>query len=326
MNPPLIRRDFLHAAGAVLAGAALPGMSTAAEPENEADKAVKALYESLTEPQRKIMCHDWDKKGYGKYPLRLHVTNNWAVSPMQIGSLNKDQQVIVADIFKSVLQPEWPEKLHQQAKDDTGQDWLHDRKIAIFGKPGSGKCQCVVSGFHLTFRAGKDKDSPVAFGGAICHGHQPSGFYEKPGHPSNMFWYQALEAHRVYQILDGKQQEKALLTKDMPYYEFGKGIDRTPILPESVFVNPMEPDVRFHGKKSQDLPGLPISEMSRDQKEAMAKVMKSLLSPYRQPYQDAVMKCLEKQGGLDPCHLTFYQERTLYNSSAQAERLNRTSE
>jgi hypothetical protein len=230
---------------------------------------------------------------------------------MAIGSLTKDQQAIVGDIFQSVLQPDWPAKLHKQAKDDTGSDWTQDRKIAIFGTPGSGQCQCVISGFHLTFRAGKAKDSPVAFGGAICHGHQPSGFNEKPGHPDNIFWYQAQEAHKVYQLLDGKQQQKALVAKGMPYYDFGKGIDRTPILPESTFPNPMEPDVRFRGAKAVELPGLPIGDMSRDQKEAMQKVLRSLLLPYRQPYQDEVMKCLEKQGGLDKCHLIFYQERTL---------------
>ena len=97
----------------------------------------------------------------------------------------------------------------------------------------------------------------------------------------------------------------------MPYYDFGKGIDRTPILPESTFANPMEPDVRLRGAKVTELPGLPIVEMSRDQKEAMKKVLQSLLVPYRKPYQDEVMKCLEKQGGIDKCHLIFYQERTL---------------
>ena len=52
--------------------------------------------------------------------------------------------------------------------------------------------------------------------------------------------------------------------------------------------------------------------MSRDQKDAMQKVLRSLLDPYRKPYQDQVLvKCLEKQGGCDQCHLIFYQERTL---------------
>ncbi|OAI45022.1 hypothetical protein AYO44_13240 [Planctomycetaceae bacterium SCGC AG-212-F19] len=309
MNTPIHRRDFLHAS-AVAVGSALLPATAAAESVTPADKAVKALYDSLAEPQRKIMCHDWDKPGYGKYPLRLHVTNNWAVSPMAIASLTKEQQALVGDIFQSVLQPDWPEKLHQQAKDDTGVDWMRDRKIAIFGTPGSGKCQCVISGFHLTFRAGTDPSSPVAFGGAISHGHQPSGFFEKPGHPDNIFWYQALEAHKLYEFLNGKQQQTALVAKGMPYYDFGNGIDRTPILPESKFTNPMEPDVRFRGANAAELPGLPIADMSRDQKEALQKVMQRLLEPYRPAYQERVMKCLEKQGGLDRCHLIFYQERS----------------
>lgn len=277
----LDRRGFLQAAGGVLGGSvvdpALASVST--EAETEAERAVKALYDSLTPQQRKVMCLDWDHKGYGKWPLRLHVTNNWAVSPMTVASLGKDQQALVEEVFKSVLSPGWTEKLHQQAKDDTGKHWTQDRKIAIFGKPGSGKCQCVISGFHLTFRAGKDRNSPVAFGGAICHGHQPSGFHEKPGHPGSIFWYQAQEAHNVYKMLDGKQQARALARKGMPYYEFAGKIDRTPVLPDSKLDRVLEPDVRFRGKMAAELPGLSIADMSRDQKEAMKKVMARMLEP-----------------------------------------------
>jgi hypothetical protein len=307
------RREFLQAAGTVATTVALGGWipeSTAAPDGNQtAEMTVKALYDSLSDQQKKAMCFDWDRKGYGGLPLRLHVTNNWAVSNTKIGGLTKDQQALVEEILKSVFNPGWPEKLAQQAKDDTGQLWTEDRKIAIFGTPQSGKCQCVISGFHLTFRAG-GSDTPVAFGGAICHGHQPSGFHEKPGHPGNIFWYQAQEAHKVYQLLDGKQQQQALVRKGMPYYEFDGKIDRTVILPDSKFDRAMEPDVRFRGPKA-DLPGLPISAITRDQKEAMQKVLSSLLEPYRKPYQERVLKCLEKQGGLDACHLIFYQEHTL---------------
>jgi hypothetical protein len=313
------RRDFLRSSLAAAACTALAPLgrresagrcSAAPSPESPADKAVRALYESLDARQRKAMCFDWDKKGYGRLPLRLHVTNNWAVSPVTVGALTAEQQALVGAILDSVLEPGWPEKLARQAKDDTGKPWTEDRKIALFGTPGSSKCQCVISGFHLTFRAGGDTDARAAFGGAICHGHQPSGFYEKPGHPGNIFWFQAQQAHLVYRILDGKQQKKALVLKGMPYYEFDGKIDRTPILPTSKLDRPMEPDVRFRGPKAE-LPGLPVADMTRDQKEAMGKVLAGLLSPYRKPYRDRVLKCLDRQGGLDRCHLIFYKERTL---------------
>jgi hypothetical protein len=249
-------------------------------------------------------------EGPGGLPLRLHVTNNWAVSSTAVAALTGEQQALVEEVLKSVLNPGWPEKLARQAQDDTGKPWKQDRKIAIFGTPGSGRCQCVISGFHLTFRAGSAAAGHAAFGGALCHGHQPSGFHEKPGHPGNIFWYQAQEAHKVYQLLDGKQRQKALLARGMPYYEFDGKIDRTVILPDSKFNRAMEPDVRFRGP-SADLPGLPVAEMTRDQKEAMMKVLAALLEPYRPAYREQVGKCLEKQGGLDKCRLVFYQERTL---------------
>jgi len=298
-------------AAAVAGGSMLDALAlAAADAVSPADAAVKALYDSLSGQQKKAMCFEWDKKGYGGFPLRLHVTNNWAVSSTPVGALTMDQQGLVEEVLKSVLTPGWPEKLAQQARDDTGKPWTQDRKIAIFGTPESARCQCVISGFHLTFRAGGAKDAHAAFGGAICHGHQPSGFNEKPGHPGNIFWYQAQQAHKVYKLLDGKQQQRALVLKGMPYYEFDGKIDRTMILPDSKFDRPMEPDVRFHGPKAE-LPGLPIAEMTADQKEAMKKVLASLLEPYRKPYQDRALAGLEKQGGLDKCHLVFYKERTL---------------
>jgi len=307
------RREFLRTTAAAVGGSILSATTApGAEPESATDKAVKALYDSLTHPQRKVMCFDWDKQGdYGGLPLRLHVTNNWAVSPIAVGSLNGDQQLLVQHIFESVLEPGWTDKLHQQAKDDTGRTWKEDRKIAIFGVPGSGRCQCVISGFHLTFRAGDERPSTAAFGGAICHGHQPGGFHEKPGHPGNIFWYQAQEAHRLYQILDGRQQQASLVLQGMPYYEFNGQIDRTPILPQSQFDRAMEPDVRFRGEKVAKLPGLPIAELTGDQKRSMQQLLASLLAPYRPRYRDEVLKCLAKQGGIEACRLTFYKERTL---------------
>lgn len=312
------RRDFLGSVAAAASAATVGGAmfatasQAAAAPiaDGVADTAVKALYESLSEQQRRAMCFAWDHKGYGGLPLRLHVTNNWAVSDTRIGDLTGDQQALVGDILNSVLAPGWSEKLAQQAKDDTGKLWTEDRKIAIFGTPDSAACQCLISGFHLTFRAGGDRGAHAAFGGAICHGHQPSGFHEKPGHPGNNFWYQAQRAQKVYEILDGRHQQKSLVATGMPYYEFDGKIDRSVILPDSRLERALEPDVRFRGVKAGQ-PGLPVAEMTGDQKEAVQAVVASLLEPYRKTYQHRVLQCFEEQGGLDKCHLTFYQERTL---------------
>src|SRR5437870_1087659 len=92
----LDRRAFLRTVSAAALGATTLGTvsrSSAAPAERSAaDAAVKALYEALSEPQRKAMCFDWDKKGYSSppLPLRLHVTNNWGVSNTTIAALTRD--------------------------------------------------------------------------------------------------------------------------------------------------------------------------------------------------------------------------------------------
>jgi hypothetical protein len=332
-DTPFNRRAFLkNAAGTALAlagpassGGAKPEASTTSSRLDGTGTAIRALYDTLTDRQKKEICFAWDYRAtpvFGRtpvpskdgkaLPLRLHVSNAWRITPPAITNrfFTREQQQLIQAVFRGIFQPGWPEKLARQAKDDTGQAWGEGQSIALFGTPGKGPVQCVFTGFHLTVRALSDPKSQVAFGGAIAHGHQPSGFYEKPGHPGNIFWYQALLANKVYQILDGKQRRQALIAKGMPYYEYGGKIDRSLVLPGEKYDRPREPDVRFRGPKGT-LPGLPVSGMTRDQKEAVQKVLRGLLDPYRKEYQDQVLTYLTKQGGIDKCHLVFYQEHPL---------------
>jgi hypothetical protein len=85
-------------------------------------------------------------------------------------------------------------------------------------------------------------------------------------------------------MLDGKQQKIAL-----------------------VKALPREQDVGFKGA-SGTLPGLPVAEMSSDQKELCQKVLQILVEPYRKSDQDEIVACMKTQGGLDKCSLAFYQD------------------
>ena len=209
------------------------------------------------------------------------------------------------------MNPGWPERLKQQARDDTGRPW-GNQKIAIFGTPDQGPCQCVITGFHLTLRATCARLSEVAFHGAICHGHQPSGFNERVGHPDNIFWYQAVLANRVYMALDEQQRQRALVRRGMPYYEFDGRIDRQIIYPDSKLRYALEPDVRFRGPGGT-FPGLPIRDMVPDQKAVVRQALTGLLEPYRPEYREQVLRCLAGQGGLEACSMAFYQEHDLGN-------------
>jgi hypothetical protein len=313
------RRAFLCQTAAIAISGGVVGATDAAaqnQPAAEGPSAapIRAFYESLTAEQRRRMCFEWDHRGFTGLPLRLHVTNNWAISPVSLNSFSEAQQRLIDDIIASVMSPGWPERLKRQARDDTNQAWGGGQKIAIFGTPERGPCQCVITGFHLTLRATCQRSPSAAFHGAICHGHQPSGFNERIGHPNNFFWYQAQLANQVYQALDREQRQRALVTRDMPFYMFEGRIDRRHILPDTRLPIALEPDVRFKGPRGA-FPGMSIRDMNREQKLFANLTLDGLLSPYRREYQDQVRRCLERQGGLDACSMAFYQEHDLGNDS-----------
>ena len=124
----------------------------------------------------------------------------------------------------------------------------------------------------------------LAFGGPIFYGHAASGFNEGPHHKGNVFWHQALEANKIFEMLDGKQRKIALVKR-----------------------LPKESAVGFHGPSAQR-PGIPAEELSGDQTDQLKKVLKKLIEPYRQSDQDEALACIKSQGGLKNCSLAFYQD------------------
>jgi hypothetical protein len=293
------RRDFLKGLGVAAAAAITGGIPLFAEPrvfaaptpKSTAETAVKALYDSLTSDQRKEVCFDWDYKHPKKGLLRTHVSNNWHIvgdaKKLTIASdfFTMPQKHLIRDIYTGVFNPEWVAKFDKQLKDDTtGKPWGSEQNVALFGKPGDGKFEFVMTGRHMTIRADGNTEDHVALGGPIFHGHAASGFNEKVHHPGNIFWHQAELANKVYTMLDGKQQKLAMVEK----------------LPD-------ESEVNFRGPQGEK-PGIPCSELKSDQKEALTKVLKSLIEPYRKEDQEEVMACLKKLGGLDKCNLAFYRD------------------
>lgn len=287
------RRSFLYRVGAgVAAAAAIPLLDRAAPaaptPKGSAETAVKALYESLTDDQRKVICFDWNHTEKARGLLRTYVSNNWNITKPRIKSefFTAKQQDLCHDAFKGLINPEWYTKFLKQLKDDTGgKAWGADQSIAIFGKPGDEKFEFVITGRHHTLRADGNTESHVAFGGPIFYGHAAQGFNEAKDHPGNVFWPQALEANKVCDMLDDKQRERALLND-----------------------SPHEAEVAFQGIKGK-FPGLPVRDMSDDQKKQMQKVLKSLVEPFRKDDQDEAMACLNKLGGLDSCSLAFFRDQ-----------------
>jgi len=293
----LDRRRFfptLAAAAAVASGGLrskfMPCAVATTTPSSPSETAVKELWKGLTDAQKSEICFGWDYRDKKRGLLRTFLANHWQITRPCIRSdfYTKKQQFIIHDIFKSLLAPEWYPRFLKQLRDDTfGHEWGTDQSIAIFGNPVEGKFQFVISGRHLTLRTDGGTEGRVAFGGPIFYGHAATGYTEEVHHPGNVFWPQAVKANRVYQMLDVRQRSKALVEK-----------------------LPVEVAIGFQGPAGA-FPGLPVTEMSPDQKKELREVLQTLVAPFRQEDRNAVAECLNQQGGLEKCSLAFYKEDDL---------------
>lgn len=286
------RRAFLEssatAAAALTTGAMLgPSLQAAdtAGSANSAESLVAQLYQTLSEKQKKSICFDWNHKDPKRGLLRTFVANNWNITEPEINDddfYTDQQRELIQDVFESIIHPAWHERYYRQLEDDAG-GFGNEQSIAIFGNPNDGKFEMVMTGRHMTLRCDGDSADHVAFGGPIFYGHAPE-FNEGPTHTDNVFWHQAIAANDLYKMLDGKQQNQAKVGK-----------------------TPREQAVGFKGDKATSA-GLPVSDMSADQREHLQKVLRTLTEMYRQSDQDEVAKCLKTQGGIDACALSFFTD------------------
>ncbi len=292
----MTRRDFVKVSGTAAAAASAAALANPVRADQAAggkqdggaqpEKLVETLYQSLTPQQKEKICFAWDytdERGL----LRTRVQNNWNITDrktLNVGGpfFTSDQQELIEAIFFNLYNPEWHDRIRKQLRDDAG-GYGRRQTMAIFGEPGTGQFEFVMTGRHLTVRCDGDSAENVAFGGPIFYGHAAQGFNEKPDHPGNVFWPQAVKANKLYTMLDGRQRERALV-KEAPH----------------------ESEVAFEGENGNFF-GIPVSELSTDQKQFAQDVLKALLEPYRVSDQNEAAQCLDAQGGLDACHLAFFQ-------------------
>lgn len=287
--PPCDRRDFFKRSAVTVAGAAcLPAVSQAAPRSSTPESLVKVLYESLQPKQRGQICRDWDYMDKSRGLLRSRVSANWQITKPSINSefYTSEQKDLIRKIFEGIVQPDWHTNFDKQLEDDCG-GFGEEQSIAIFGKPGDGKFEFVLTGRHMTLRCDGNSADNVAFGGPIFYGHAPTGGDEEADHAGNVFWQQAVEANKVYEMLDSKQR-------------------KTAEVPQS----PRESSVAFRGSDGK-FTGIPITDLSSDQREQMQLTLEKLIEPFRKSDQQEALQCLKTQGGLDACYLSFYTDKDL---------------
>ncbi|MDP7107058.1 MAG: DUF3500 domain-containing protein, partial [Roseibacillus sp.] len=283
------RRTFLRtstgAAAGIGAASFVPALAAKkkAAPDSP-ETLVKTFHDSLSDEQRKMICFPFDHK------LRLKVDNNWQITKAKVKSFTKDQQAMIKSIFMGIHSEEYAEKVFDQVEWDSGIEGFEGgSSVAVFGKPGTGKFEFVLSGRHCTRRCDGDSVEGAAFGGPIFYGHAGKSFNEGPKHEENAYWYQAVTANEVYQMLDGKQRKVALLGKSR-----GERGNKT---------------IELTGKKT-GLEGIRAGDLSADQKDHLMKVVGDLLAPFRKQDSQEALKYI-KAGGVDNLHLAFYRDENI---------------
>lgn len=280
--PTPSRRSFLKsatAAGLSLSGIPLIGHAAKESPTSET--LVAQLYKALNEEQKAKVCFPFN------HELRSKVDNNWMIVKHSVASVfTADQQDLIKQIFNGLHRDEYVKKVYNQVLHDSdGESFEQSCAVALFGEPGTGKFEFVLTGRHCTRRCDGDSVEGAAFGGPIFYGHAAEGFNEKPNHPGNVYWYQAKRANAVFQALDGKQRELALLPE-------GRKERRSDT-------------VKLTGKK-EGLPGIPYSALAKDQQGLVTDVLAALLAPFRKQDADEAMKLI-KAAGLDTLHMAFFK-------------------
>lgn len=276
----LDRREFLLASG--LGGPALAASAATVGPSQRPETLVSQLHDSLSAEQRETVVLPFDS------PLRSRIENNWHITDARVGRFfSRDQQALIHEIFVDLHAPEFHKSLGRHIVDDFGS--VNNLSVALFGEPKSGKFEFVITGRHCTARCDGDSVEGAAFGGPIFYGHEGESFYEKPTHPGNVYWFQALRANEVFQALDGRQRSLAL----------------RPRAPRERSVHTVEP--------SANPDGLPVSEMTSDQRGLVGDTLGDLLLPFRESDRREAMKLLDQAGGLENLRMAFYENEDLGN-------------
>ncbi len=282
--PDVNRRDFLQTVGLSVAAfstlslaSSFKGAFAAPSSSSKAETAAQKLYETLSAEQKQAICLPFD------HPSRTKISANWAVTKPAIHDpfYTVEQRGLIAETLRGITSEDGHQRfLEQMEYDDGGWDRYH---IALFGTPESGNFQWMLTGRHNTLRADGNCVAKAAFGGPIVYGHGEENAKD------NLFYYQTQEANKVFRALDPQQARQALL------------IDP-----------PGETQVQLQGSRSA-FNGLAVANMTADQQNLLAGVIKTLLAPYREEDVSEAMESLEQGGGLQGLSMAFYQKNDLNN-------------
>lgn len=287
------RRQFMGVVGAgavaAAAGGALPvsPVSAVAPPPAQrrrpvpAEGLIRELYESMSNEQRQNLVFPWNH-GTPNNPTRQRTFNSAFQNRRIAENYTRPQQDLVRRIFRSILSgDEAAERISRNGRWDSSGSFEGCGAV-IFGEPGDDtRFAWVFSGHHLTLRCDGNSETNTAFGGPVYYGHSTPGYSQR-----NVYYYQTEQVQSVFDSLNERQQRQAIATNNP-----GDGLR----------------GVQF--REEGERPGIAYADLSRDQKDLVVSVMRTLLAPYRQDDADEVMRIVRMNGGIEQINLAYYADR-----------------
>src|SRR6516225_10219058 len=274
----------LLAAGSVAAAAVPrvladePAQQPAARNAKPAEALIQELYNNMTaEQKRSNLVLPWNnasRRGMFNSPINQRIGQAYTQA----------QQELIQRILRSIASDE--EGYARITRNGTfdGSRSLQGCGANIFGDPTNGRqFAWVFSGHHLTVRCDGNSEPDAAFGGPMYYGHSPHGYSNR-----NCFYYQTRSVVSVFDSLTEAQRRQAIAV-------------RGPREPREFYDS-----VRF--RPIAQVPGLPISELTTDQRRLVETVMRDILSPYRREDADEVMQLVRRNGGLERIRLGYFRD------------------
>jgi len=261
----------------------LGSLEGAAE-RGDAESLVAEFAASLTPSQASTVHLGYDHADAARGLLRAFIGNHWqATRPPVLGDFyTRSQQALVHAIFRSLLSASaYPRVLRQLEDDCLGHPWGTNQSVALLGDPEAGPFQFVFSGRHVTLRADGGSEDRVAFGGPVFYAHAHGTYVERPGHPGNLYWHEAVAASAWLDALPDELAACAIVRSLPP-----------------------EPALGFR----TTIPGLPLSACDDGQRVAAGALVDLLLARFRDVDRARAQRCLDAQGGVRALSIQFARD------------------
>ncbi len=273
------RRQFFEL-GAGACASAIAGTACLGVPGTEALASVRSLatelYDSFDDATRNQVCVAYD------HPLRQYHNRGVGLGGVAIGLSNFSwsQLEVLNRLFYSGLSEEGRGIL-------PGQQFLQflgvrTLRLLMAGDPRAPHFQVVLSGPHMNLRLGGESREGVAFGGPIVYGDQHGD--SRQGLPGNVYQYQFHQGQELFDGLSPEQKKRALLAKA-----------------------PIQTQIELLGDGGH-FPGIPVKELSTKNKQYAETLVRDILKVYAREDVAYAWKCLEKNGGVESLHLSYYAD------------------